>query len=149
MARTNEEIIEMADYYLNNKVTYKQAADHFGVCKKTYQLCIAKLQEISEKKYKLVQEKKEINLAEGAKKGGSVSKHQSPKVGRKSAVSDEDLNKISNLIIKRDYTIRQAEDITGISKSTIYENINKRISDDKRQKFVDVMESHKPGSRKK
>ena len=57
-----EELIEYADYYINNNVTMEEASKYFKVSKKTY---IKRLNAVSiayPNIYKLVEEKKKRNL---------------------------------------------------------------------------------------
>lgn len=150
MAKTNEEIENMGKYYIDNDVTYLEAANHFGVSKRSFQLYMKKLKEISESTFKLVQDKKQANLVIGAKKGGSISRHESPNVGRKKHISDADLDTYTDKLIEGDLSIRQLSGDTGIPKSTLYDNITKRNTDpEKIETLNNLFDEHKPENNKK
>ena len=150
MAKTNEQLEEMGKYYIENDVTYEEAANHFGVSKRSFQLYMKKLKEISSTTYKLVQDKKIKNLEIGAKKGGSISKHESINVGRKRHISDEQLENYTNKLIEGDLSLRQLQADTGIPKSTLHDNLTNRISNEAtKQKLEELFEEHKPENNKK
>lgn len=66
----NEQLLEEANYYLDNEVTMSDAANHFKICKKSFQLHMKKLEQIYPNTFKLVEMKKQNNLILGAIKGG-------------------------------------------------------------------------------
>ena len=150
MAKTREEIEKMGKYYIENNVTYGEAAEHFGVSKRSFQLYMKKLKEISESTFKLVQDKKKANLIIGAKKGGSISRTDSPNVGKKHTITDEELNHYADLLINGDLSLRRLSGDIGIPKSTLYDNLVNRIIDpNKKETIVNLFQEHKPENNKK
>ena len=123
---SNEEIMEYAKYYLGNEeVSMKQSAEHFGISKKTFQVNMKKLESISPTTFKLVQEKKERNLKNGAVKGGQNGKptYVEGVVRKTKYISDGDIVYIAMEIVKNKYTIREAEKIFKINRSTLHDNL--------------------------
>lgn len=119
-------MLEEANYYLDNEVTMQQAATHFGISKKSFQIHMKKLETLFPDKYVLVQEKKNAHLVEGAKKGGQNGKPSKPAVytPKPFTIDNELLIQIANSIIKSDLTLREIESIYDIPRSTIHDNLN-------------------------
>lgn len=151
---TNEEIIEQAQYYIDNNVSMKEAGEHFGVSKKTFQIRMKKLEDISPSVFKLVQDKKEKNLVSGAIRGGQNGKPNtvsgtSPKP-RSHSISPEEAINLANYMLENDATLRDLEATFGISKSTIFDNFTKEIlGEELNEKIEFLLESHKPEHRLK
>lgn len=151
--RKNEDIISEADYYLNNDVTMSDAANHFGICKKSFQVHMKKLEEICPDKYKLVNEKKEKNLIRGAIKGGMNGKPSTisnVRIGKSFSFDSETAVSLARDIIDKDLSFRQLEHKSGIPKSTIKDNLSKdRIGDELYEELSCVLDSHKPGNKRR
>lgn len=140
---SNEEIIAQGNYYLDNDVTMEEAGKHFGISKKTFQLRIGKLLDISPALYKLVQDKKQNNLAIGAIKGGQNGK---PNITPRSINPEkiEKANLIADVIISGELTVREAESILKIPKSTIYSSLTiEKLGEEKYSQIQEVFELHK------
>ncbi len=145
----SKKILEEANYYLDNDVTMKQAANYFGISKKSFQVHMKKLENLFPDKYKLVQEKKQMNLIAGAKKGGQNGKPTPPLVHtpKPFTIEKEMLMQIANSIIKSDLTLREIENIYDIPKSTIHDNlIPERLGE---ELYNDVVNSLKSRRRQK
>ena len=143
----DKKIIEESDYYLDNNVTMEEAGNHFGMCKKSFQLHMKKLESIYPEKFVLVEKKKNDNLAKGTVKGGQNGKPT--KIGsvrRKHVISVEDSILLAKKMIEADWGFRDAEKFTGIPKSTISDNLTKeRIGEELYEELSSLLESHKPG----
>jgi len=119
---TEEQIIKEAEYYLNNNVTIQQASHDLNISKRTLQLHIKKLEEISPLTFKLVQEKIKLNIKEGNVKGGSTGK-------RGPSWTKEQATEIATKIIENEMTYQEAEDFFGIPSSTIHDMVKKGVFD--------------------
>lgn len=140
---SDEEIIESGKYYLYNDVTMEEAGKHFGVSKKTFQLRIGKLLDISPALYKLVQEKKQNNLLLGVVKGGQNSK---PNITPRniSPKKIEKANFIADVIISGELTVREAETILKTPKSTIYSCLTiEKLGEEKYLQIQEIFKLHK------
>ena len=148
----NKKIIEEAEYYLNNNVTMEEAANNFGISKKSFQLHMKKLEQICKSTFNLVQEKKQHNLNQGIIKGGQNGKPT--RTANNVETKPYTLSELESIILARkmiiyDWSLRKTEEKTGIPKSTIRENITKdRIGEDLYEEFEIMLESHKPQNRK-
>ena len=145
---TKEDLIKaQAIYYLENDVTMQQVADHFGYkSKKTIQDNMKKLAEIDPGLYKLVEDKKRGNLAVGVVKGGQNGKptNMIGNTNREKTIGDQDIKDIAELIIFYKWTLREAEENLGISKSTLYDNLTKeRLGDDLYNRYATTLEFNK------
>ena len=150
---TKEDLIKaQAIYYLENDVTMQQVADHFGFkSKKTIQDNMKKLAEIDPQLYKLVEDKKEKNLAMGAVKGGQNGKptNMIGNINNPKTIGDQDIKDIAELIIFYKWTLREAEENLGISKSTLYDNLTKeRLGEDLYNRYSTVLEFNKMNTNK-
>jgi len=144
-----EKLLEEADYYLDNDVTMQQAADHFKICKKTFQLHMKSLEKVCLDKFSLVQEKKQQNLALGAIKGGQKGKPTEGQGGRASSLSDNEAQSLARKIIDNDWRLREAEKYTDIPKSTISDNLTESIiGKELYSELSGILESHKSGKKK-
>ena len=114
---SDEVIIYEANEYLKSKKTIEETASDLGITKRTLQLHFKKLKNINEKLYKLVQEKKDANQREGRVKGGQIGKAHSN-------YTQERVEEIAMAIINQSLSYKEAEDILGIPKSTIYELVH-------------------------
>ena len=117
-----EDILKEAEYYLNNDLTIEQASVDLGISKRTFQLHLKKLEELAPETYKLVTEKKAARIVEGRILGGTVGK-------RGATWTQEEADAIKKQMIEQNLTYAEAESITGIPKSTIYEMVHKNNSD--------------------
>ena len=149
---TKEELIrEQANYYLENDVTMQQVGDHFGVSKKTIQLNMKKLSSIDPDLYKLVEDKKRGNLISGMVKGGQNGKptNMMGNTNRKKTIGNQDIKDIAELIIFYKWTLREAEENLGISKSTLYDNLTReRLGDDLYNRYATTLEFNKMNTNK-
>ena len=137
---SNEQILEYADYYLENDVTMKEAGEHFGVHKSTFQFNMKKLESIDPVKFKLVQDKKNNNLSVGMVKGGQNGKPSyHPYIPRKpKSISDGEIIHIAEKMIEEKLTLREAGEIFGISFTTLYDNLTEeRLGKELYQKYLD------------
>lgn len=152
MTEKEEKILQEAEYYLNNAVTMEQAANKFGISKKSFQVHMKKLEEICKDTFVLVQQKKQHNLNQGMIKGGKNGKPS--KTSNNVDTKPYTLSELESIILARkmiiyDWTLRKTEEKTGIPKSTIRENMTKeRIGEDLYEDFENLLESHKPQNRK-
>lgn len=148
----NEQLLEEANYYLNNDVTMSSAAKHFNICKKSFQIHMKKLEEIYPDTFKLVEKKKQQNLALGIIKGGkngAPSKSLTPHSTKKYTLSKEEASILARKIIEADWSFRQAEGFTGIPKSTISDNLTReRLGNELYEELSIILNEHKPGNRK-
>jgi len=113
---TKEQIIQEAEYYLNNDVTIEQASINLKISKRTLQLHLKKLEEISPETFKLVQEKKSGNIKIGTIKGGQTGK-------RGPTWTEEQALEIAMKIINEGLTYREAEERFNIPSSTIHDMV--------------------------
>lgn len=140
---TDEEIIKQAQYYIDNDVTMKEAGNHFGICKKTFQVRMKKLESIAPDVFKLVELKKQNNLASGMIKGGQNGKPTI--VPRSHSITKEQTIEIANYMLENDASLRNLEMVFGISKSTIFDNFTEEILGKKLyEEIICLLESHKP-----
>ncbi len=149
----NEDFIkEQANYYLENDVTMQQVANHFGFkSKKTIQVNMKKLSSIDPDLYKLVEDKKRGNLAIGMVKGGQNGKptNMIGNTNKEKTISDQDIKDIAELIIFYKWTLREAEENLGISKSTLYDNLSReRLGDDLYNRYSSTLEFNKMNTNK-
>ena len=145
----NNKIIEEAEYYLQNDVTMKTAADHFGISKKTFQIHMKMLDGIDIDKYKLVEDRKLANRISGNIKGGQNGKPTVfPNKPRKHSISDEEIDALAKKIIYEGLSLREIEIITGIPKSTLLDNLTEDKVEDY-EKLRKELESHKPENKSK
>ena len=140
MARPLEEKIEWAIKYLDStNLSMSDIASMFGVSKKTVQNAMKELESLGKKysddgdeKYlpiyelsQLVQAKKTHNLIAGAKLGGHNGKPASNgknNGGRKLTISEENIKKYATMMANGELSFRELEHITGVPKSTLYDN---------------------------
>ena len=146
---TDEEIKIQAQYYIDNNVTMKEAGLHFGICKKTFQVRMKKLESIAPDMYKLVQEKKTGNLTLGMVKGGQNGK-PSPGASRSHIMTSEEVVTLAQYALQNDLSLRELETVIGISKSTIFDNFTEEILGiDLYSKINKMFESHRPQNKAK
>lgn len=150
---TKEDLIkEQANYYLENDVTMQQVADHFGFkSKKTIQVNMKKLSSIDPDLYKLVEDKKQNNLSIGMVKGGQNGKPSNMigNTNKSKTIGDQDIKDIAELIIFYKWTLREAEENIGISRSTLYDNLTKeRLGEDLYNRYTTVLEFNKMNTNK-
>ena len=152
MTEKEEKILQEAQYYLNNDVTMEQAANNFGISKKSFQLHMKTLEQICKHTFNLVQLKKQNNLNQGIIKGGKNGKPS--RTSNNVETKPYALSELESIILARkmiiyDWSLRKTEEETGIPKSTIRENMTKdRIGEDLYEEFEIMLESHKPQNRK-
>lgn len=120
---SNEDIIKEADYYLNNEVTIEQASKDLGISKRTLQLHLKKLESIAPDKYQLVKDKKENNIRQGNIKGGSLGR-RGPTWTKEQAMG------LAMDMIEKGRTYGEEGTVAGIPKSTLYDMINKGVTDE-------------------
>lgn len=146
---TNEEIIKQADYYLNNEVTMEQAGVHFGVCKKTFQVRMKKLEKIDLDRYKLVQDKKQKNLSFGMIKGGQNGKPSVVNTKEHVLTKDEAVS-LANHMLENDLSLRNVESTMDISKSTVFDSLSEEnLGEELYKNIKEMFESHKPQNKGK
>ena len=151
MTEKEERILQEAEYYLNNNVTMEQAANNFGISKKSFQIHMKKLEEICKDTFNLVQQKKQNNLSQGIVKGGKNGKPCRTSITESKPYTLSELESITlaRKMIIYDWSLRKTEEETGIPKSTIRENMTKdRIGEALYEEFEIMLESHKPQNRK-
>lgn len=119
---TIEQIIKEAEYYLNNDVTIEQASSNLNISKRTLQLHLKKLEEISPATFRLVQEKKSGNIKEGNIKGGQTGK-------RKPTWTEEQALQVAMKIINEGMTYKEAEEHFHIPSSTLHDMVTKGVKD--------------------
>ena len=145
---TNEKIIEQAQYYIENDVTMKEAGEYFGICKKSFQVRMKKLESIAPDVFKLVELKKQGNLASGMVKGGQNGKPTI--VPRSHSITKTQAIQFANYMLENDVTLRELESVFGISKSTIFDNFTSDIlGEELKTKIEFLLEAHKPEHRLK
>jgi len=115
---SNEEIIKEANYYLEHDENINESSSALGISRRTFQIHMEKLKDISPEKYKLVKEKKENNIRLGVVKGGSIGK-------RGPSWSDDDANMVAKKMVEKSLTYQEAEKELGIPKSTLHEMTHK------------------------
>ena len=126
---SDEQILQEADYYLNNDVTVEQASTDLHISKRTFQLHLKKLESIDPDKFKLVTDKKKNNERQGRIKGGTVGK-------RGATWTKEEAKATAAQMIKEQMTYSEAENKMGTPKSTIYEMVHKGIEDNDTQSLL-------------
>lgn len=129
----SSKIFEEANFYLKNNFTMAGCAEKFGISKKTFQTHMKQLEELDKELFEKVQDKKQNNLKEGAKKGGSISKPTSNGNNNhphQKSISDDQINALAHLMVENELTYRELEEISGIPKSTLQDNFTKeRLGD--------------------
>jgi len=135
---SNEDILKEAKYYLDNNVTIEQASKDLGISKRTFQLHLGKLKDISPDMYKLVTDKKEASMKQGRVVGGTLGK-------RGPSWSVEDANRITKAMISQNMTYEEAEERFGIPKSTIYEMVHKTSDDETDSILYALAEANRKG----
>lgn len=130
-----EEIIEHGKYYCNNDTTIDQAAQHFGVSRRTYQLHLEKFSKLSTENSEKLALKRQSNMNKGVIFGGTIGKKQSP-------FSDEQVDNIFKTMIAEDLTLRGLSAKLNISKSTLSE-LSGRVSGELKLDLGSVIEAHK------
>lgn len=144
----NKQLLEEANYYLDNDVTMAESACYFNISKKSFQLHMKKLEQISPEKFKLVQLKKEENLALGMVKGEKNGKPTKVE-GKPFTLTEEEAISLAKSIIMGDLSFRDAEMLTGIPKSTIAGNLTKeRIGESLYNELIEVKKTHILGNRR-
>ncbi len=118
-----EDMIKEAEYYLNNDVTIEQASHDLGISKRTFQLHLKKLESSAPDIYKLVKDKKESRIRQGQSKGGSLGK-RGPTWTKEQALD------LALDMIEKGRTYSEEGMVAGIPKSTLYDMINKGVTDD-------------------
>ena len=126
---SDEQILQEADYYLNNDVTIEQASGDLGVSKRTFQLHLKKLESIDPEKFKLVTDKKKSNERQGKIKGGTIGK-RGPSWTEKQAVA------AANHMVSGEITYRYGESELDIPKSTLYDMVHKAHLDPETDSFL-------------
>lgn len=119
----DEQIVKEAEYYINNDVSVDEASKHLGISRRTFQLHMKRLEEINPVVFNLFVEKKNGNVIRGNIRGGTIGK-------RKPNWTKEEALDMANQIIAGEMTYDQAEEKTGIPKSTIYEMTHNGVTDD-------------------
>lgn len=146
----NEQLLEEANYYLDNEVTMADAANHFKICKKSFQLHMKKLEQIYPDTFKLVEMKKQNNLILGAIKGGKngvpTGRENFPK---KHSITKEEAIILAEKIINFNWSLRETEHFMNIPKSTISDNLSEEIlGKELYSELSNVLNKHKPGNHK-
>lgn len=135
---SNEDILKEADYYLNNRVTIKQASSDLGISEKTLQLHLKKLESIAPEVFVLVLDKKKANEKQGRIKGGTLGK-------RLPSWDMDTAKEVSSKIIDGEMTYREAEEKLGIPKSTIHEMVHKVNNPVTDSLLFGIAEAHRRG----
>ena len=135
----NEQIIEEANYYIQNDVSVEEAAEHFGISRRSFQLYMAKLIEIAPQIAKLQQEKS-LKMQEMRRGKYERTKDNS----RRASWSLEDAERVAKFILSTNATIREAGDEFDIPKSTVHDMLSKGIPKDSplREKLDELIETH-------
>ena len=134
----DEQILNEANYYLDNNVNIDQASIALGISRRTFQLHMKKLEEIHPSKAAMVRVKKEGNIKAGNIKGGQTSK-------RGVSYSSEEASKAAFEMLEHDESYREAAYSLGIPKSTLYEMINsKGLSPDKIESLYVLAKEENP-----
>ena len=120
---SDDQIIKEAEYYIDNNVSIDQASENLGISRRSFQLHMKKLEQINPVLFKLYIEKKNGNVIRGNIRGGTIGK-------RKPNWTKEEALDMANQIIAGEMTYDQAEEKTGIPKSTIYEMTHNGVTDD-------------------
>ena len=115
---SNEQIINEADYYLNNNVNIDQASEALGISRRTFQLHMKKLEEIHPAKASLVQTKKAGNIKAGNILGGATGK-------RGPTWSEEKAIEVAATMLEHQMSYNEAASYFGIPKSTLHEMVTK------------------------
>ncbi len=131
-------IIEAANYYLNNNVTLEEAGRKAGIkSKKTLDkyfnelLGKSTLQEDVEL-YRKIQEKKQLNVANGRKKGGQMGT-------RAPGWTEEDVRKLYDYVMNNLTTYRKIEDELGIPHATAFDMLHSSyLSEEEKSRLVRV-----------
>lgn len=129
---TDEIIIYEANEYLKGNRSIAATATSLGITKKTLQLHFIRLKLISEKLYRLVEEKKESNQIEGRVKGGEIGKSHSK-------YTKQQAEEIATKMIDQNLTYKEAEELFGIPKSTIYELVHGPLVSKELKDALDVL----------
>lgn len=119
--RKQIEILNVAQYIIENKATIEQTAIHFRKSISTIKKYIndeQNLQSLDVELYKKLKEIQSEIIAIGNKKGGS-------KGVRKSSYSDELIIHIAKMMISNEMTLSQAAIQFKIPVSTLYDLLNK------------------------
>ena len=135
---SNEDILKEADYYLNNRVTIKQASSDLKISERTLQLHLKKLESIAPDVFILVMDKKKANEKQGRIKGGTLGK-------RLPSWDMDTAKEVASKIITSELTYREAEEKLGIPKSTIHEMVHKVNEPVTDSLLYGIAEAHKKG----
>ena len=146
----NEQLLEEANYYLDNEVTMADAATHFKICEKSFQLHMKKLEQIYPDTFKLVEMKKQNNLILGAIKGGKNGvPTRRENSSRKHSITKEEAIILAEKIINFNWSLRETERFMNIPKSTISDNLSEEIlGEELYSELSNVLNKHKPGNHK-
>lgn len=135
-----EQIMQEATYYIeNDDVTVEEAAKHFNISKRTFQLHMAKLLDIAPDIARLQREKSQ--RMQEMRRGNY---ERTAENARKPNWTSEDAVKIAQYMIENNATIRMAGEHFQIPKTTIHEMISKGISNDSpiRESLDELIDAH-------
>ena len=129
---SENKILEEANFYLSSDKSLKEVAKELEISTKTLQLHIKKLEDIDINLYKLVRAKQK--QIEAHIKGGSNGK-------RSASYTKEKAIYIAQEIISKQLTYKEAEEIYGIPKSTIYEMVHSKLVSEDLKTKLDITSS--------
>ena len=110
----NEMIKKEAEFYLINNYTVGETASRLHICKSTLQKHFQKLASIDPNLYSQIRLKQLEDAKKDAILGGKRGK-------RTRSYTPEEANRIADLFISNEYTLDELSNVTGMSRSTLYE----------------------------
>lgn len=113
-----EQIKEDANYYLEHDYTVAEIAKEKGINKSTLGRRFKKLQEIDPELYTLVRQRQEINLR---------------------TYSKEEINKLADIFITSNYSLRELSESSGISITTLYRLFKSDYLDEKKRAQIEAV----------
>ena len=135
------EAINEATYIINEKKTLNETSKVLGVSKKTLYNHFQKLKESKIEEhinlYNKLQKQLLENEKEGKKIGGSNSK-----VGKSRTWNEDIARKVAIIIIAENWSLREASEYFKIPKSTLFEMLNKGLTNEKNKNLLNDLNSH-------
>ena len=121
----DRKILNEARYYLNHDVKMKDVAVKFDISIRTLYIHFKKLESIDLETFKLVKQKSALNQQIGRRNTSG---------GRVSTYTQEDINKICDIILNNCFSYNEASEFFNIPSSTLFE-LMQRVDEERRIKL--------------
>ena len=127
-----EMIKKEAEFYLINNYTVGETASRLHICKSTLQKHFQKLASIDPNLYSQIRLKQLEDAKKSAISGGKRGK-------RTRSYTPEEASRIADLFISNEYTLDELSNVTGMSRSTLYELLRSKSFSSEKQSQIEYV----------